>query len=69
MIFRRRRVRVEIEQNTIKLVVAELPTNGPVDGLATDPGAQPSNYKSEFVPTLPADQKQRPISEGTRHDK
>ena len=69
MIFRRRRVRVEIEQNTIKLVGSEMPTSGPVDGLATNPGSPPSKHKSEFVPTLPADHKQKPISEGTRHDK
>jgi hypothetical protein len=69
MIFRRRRVRVEIEQNTIKLVGAELPTSGPVDGPATDPSAQPSKHTPESVSILPAAHKQKPISEGTRHDK
>ena len=69
MIFRRRRVRFEIEQNTIKLVGAELPTSGPVDASATDPGSPPSKHNPEPVPILPADHKQNPISEGTRHDK
>jgi hypothetical protein len=50
-------------------VGAELPTSGPVDGPAIDPGVQPGTHKPESAPTLPVAHKQKPISEGTRHDK